>query len=543
MRLLAAAPALALLLATTAARARDDLRIGMPEFPSSLHPAIDPLLVKSYILGFTTRTVTTYDGDGKLVCLLCTEVPSLENGLVKHEGEGLAVTFKLKPDLKWGDGEPVTARDLAFTWKLGRDPNSGFSNAYPWTRASGVDVVDEHTAVLHLPQTLVSFALWDQLVPEHIEGKVLDAGKTPGEYINNTTFNRAPTTPGLWNGPYIVSDYQSGSQVVLVPNPYWPGPKPGFKHVALRFIGDTAALQANILSGDVDTAYSMPLDQVLNMRRDYPDRFAYQFSPSLTYSHMDAARDNPVLADVRVRRALVMAIDRNAMNARLFGGLQLLATSFASPRNPDFDPSVPPIPFDPAAAAALLTEAGWTPGPDGVRVNAAGQKLSFELLYASGFRVVELQATVFQSAWKRLGVETTLRSEPSRTLFGQTTKHRAFTGLVTYTWTSGVGESPSRTLGSDSIPTQENNWGGANFTGFSDKAFDADVVIAETELDPARRHAAWVDMQKIYADKLPALPLYISTIPAVLPKWLKGYGPSGTGQAFTQRAEEWRAEE
>ena len=72
--------AVAALLIAAPAYAKDDLVIGIAEFPSSLHPSIDPLLIKSYILGFTIRTITTYDGDGKLICLLCTDVPSLDNG-------------------------------------------------------------------------------------------------------------------------------------------------------------------------------------------------------------------------------------------------------------------------------------------------------------------------------------------------------------------------------------------------------------------------------------------------------------------------------
>ena len=96
---------------------------------------------------------------------------------------------------------PVTAQDLAFTWKVGRDPNSGFDNEHPWNRASSVDVVDAHTAVIHLDRTLVSYNEWDQLIPEHIEGPVFAAGKTPGDYINHTVYNNAPTTPGLWTSP------------------------------------------------------------------------------------------------------------------------------------------------------------------------------------------------------------------------------------------------------------------------------------------------------------------------------------------------------
>ena len=207
-----------------------------------------------------------------------------------------------------------------------------------------------------------------------------------------------------------------------------------------------------------------------------------------------------------------------------------------------FDASVPAVPFDLPGARTLIAAAGWTPGGDGVCVDKNGQRLSIELLSASGFRLNQLELAVIQSEWKQACVETTLRFEPSRTLFGETAKHRSFPGLVMYTWTSLVGESADRTLGTDSIPTAANNWGGSNFTGFSDPAFDAQIRVSETELDAGAQRAAWAKMQQIYADQLPALPLFIMAIPGVIPTWLKGYGPSGTGQPFSQQAEAWHAE-
>ncbi len=532
----------AALLPISGAQARDTLTIGIAEFPSSLHPSIDPLLIKTYVLGFATRTVTTYGPGNRLICLLCTEVPTLENGLARKEGNGLAVTLKLRPGLQWGDGEPVTARDIAFTWRVGRDPNAGFSNTNSWTRATSVDVVDDHTAVLHLDRPVVSYAQWDQLLPEHIEGPIYDRAKAPGDYINTTEYNRNPVNPGLWNGPFTVSAYQSGATITLAANPHWTGQPPGFKTVQMRLVADTAALQANLLSGDVDIDHNLTLDQALALQKQQPSRFTYSYAPSLTYSHIDASGTNPVLADARVRRALLLAINRQAINERLYGGKVALATSFVSQNNPDFDPSIPLVPYDPAAARRLLDEAGWIPGPDGIRRNPAGQRLSVEFLAAAGFRVNELLQAVLQDAWKAVGVEVTLRTEPSRTLFGQTTKHRAFPGLVMYTWTSNIGESPSLTLGSAMVPSEANNWSGANFTGFSDSQFDAASAAAETELDPTRRHAAWATMQRIYAERLPALPLFITVIPQALPTWLRGFEPDGRGQPFSQGAESWSSE-
>jgi peptide/nickel transport system substrate-binding protein len=164
----------------------------------------------------------------------------------------MAVTIKLRPGLKWGDGEKVTAKDVEFTWRLGRDPKSGFSNTNPWSRAERVDVVDESTAVLHLDKVLASYNDWDQILPAHIEAPVFEKAAAAGHYVRQTTYARAPATPGLYNGPYLVAAYQSGAQLVLEPNPHWSGTKPGFKRIIIRLIENTAALQANLLSGDVD---------------------------------------------------------------------------------------------------------------------------------------------------------------------------------------------------------------------------------------------------------------------------------------------------
>jgi peptide/nickel transport system substrate-binding protein len=527
------------------------LTIGIAQFPSSLHPDIEPEVVRSYAMGFAIRPITAFDADWQNTCLLCAELPTLENGLAKRETrsdgtQGMAVTIRLKPGLAWGDGQPVTARDIAFTWRLGRDPASGFSNNNPWSRATGVDVVDDRTAVLHLDRVRADFAQWDQILPEHIEGPVAAGSGAPGDYINATTFNRAPVTPGLYDGPYLIAGYDSGSQIVLEPNPHWSGTKPGFRRIVLRHIDNTAALQANLLSGDVDMVagegIGLTIDQVLALQKQHPDSFRYTFKPSLAYEHIDLKAENPLLADVRVRRALLMAIDRQTMVDRLFHGTQPVAATWVNPLSPNYDPSVPVVKFDPAGAKALLRQAGWTPGEDGICRNAAGGRLSFEFSTTAGNRLRELQQQVLQSNLKNVCVEVTIRNEPARTLFGETLKKRVFTGLVMYAWSSTVTETPLRTLGGSQIPAAANNYGGSNYPGFRDATMDADIAAAEGELDPVGRKRIWADMQRIYAEQLPVLPLFFRSEAHVTPTWLHGYAPTGHADPGTDWAEHWHAE-
>jgi peptide/nickel transport system substrate-binding protein len=365
----------------------------------------------------------------------------------------------------------------------------------------------------------------------------------PGDYINATTYNRAPLTPGLYDGPYMITGYDSGAQIVLEPNPHWSGTKPGFKRIVLRHIENTAALQANLLSGDVDMVagegIGLTIDQVLALQKQHPDEFHYEFKPSLTYEHIDLKRENPLLADVRVRRALLMAMDRQTLVDRLFRGQQPVAITWVNPLSPYFDASIPAVKFDLPGARALLKEAGWTPGEDGICRNAAGERLSFEFGTTAGNRLRELQQQVLQSNLKNACVEVTIKNEPARTFFGETLKKRLYTGMMMYAWSSNVTETPLRTLGTSQIPTAANNWGGSNYPGFSDPRMDADIAAAEGELDLARQKAIWADMQKIYADQLPVLPLFYRAEAHVTPTWLRGYVPTGQGDLSTYWAEDW----
>ena len=430
----AALCAISLPLAPPAA-ARDDLVIGVAQFPSSLHPAIDAEVIKSYVVHFAIRPVTAFNPEWKNSCLLCATLPTVENGLAKIEdkpggGQGMAVTLTLRPDLKWGDGTPVTTKDLEFTWKVGRDPASGWSNPDPWDRAASIDIKDDRTAVLHLDRVMVSYNQWNDLLPAHIEGPVVEKATNAADYLRQTTYDRAPTTPGLWNGPFLITQDQSGNQVVLEPNPQWSGTKPGFKRIVIRLIDKTPALLANLLSGDIDMVagegIGLTIDQVIQLQKRQPDRFTYIFKPSLTYEHIDLKIENPALADIRVRHALLHAIDRKTIVRRLFEGKQPVADTWVNPLDPDYTADVAKYPYDPARARALLAEAGWKPGrrrhlPQRQRRAAVSGNAT-----TAGNQLRELVEQVLQNQWKASCVEVTIKNEPPRTLFGETLKQRQF---------------------------------------------------------------------------------------------------------------------
>ncbi|MDP6951886.1 MAG: peptide ABC transporter substrate-binding protein, partial [Alphaproteobacteria bacterium] len=123
---------------------RDSLVIGITQFPSTLHPHINSMLAKSYVLGATMRPLTTYDQDWTLICMLCVTLPTIENGMAEREtlengDTGVAVTYRIRPDATWGDGTPVTSADAVFTWEAGRNEMAGFAGLEGFRRTLSIE--------------------------------------------------------------------------------------------------------------------------------------------------------------------------------------------------------------------------------------------------------------------------------------------------------------------------------------------------------------------------------------------------------------------
>lgn len=550
MGLAALAVLVAAAVAPRPATASGELRIGITQFPSTFHPLIDSMLAKSYILAMTLRPITVYGHDWELACMLCTELPSIENGGAVPEtredgSRGIAITYRIHPDATWGDGTPVTADDVVFTWEFGKHPRSGVPNREPYEIITAIDVIDAKTYRIHVDRINFDYANAGSigLLPAHLEREIFE--DNPAEYRNRNSFDTDPTNPGLGFGPYRIVEIESGSHVVLEPNPTWYGDKPAFDRIRVRVIENTAALEANLLSGAIDMVageLGLTIDQALAFEKRHGDRFDIAYKAGLIYEHIDLNLENPILRDKRVRRALLHALDRAALSEQLFGGKQPPAHVSVSPLDWIHDPAVRTYPYDPDKAAALLDEAGWSDLRDGVRHNAAGAPLALTIATTAGNRSRELVQQVLRSQWREIGIAVTVKNQPARVFFGETVTKRGYGAMAMFAWVSSPESVPRSTLHTDSIPTADNNWAGQNYTGFSDPRMDALIDSIEHELDREERKLLWKELQDIYSDELPVLPLYWRADSHILPKWLKGVRPSGHQITTTMWVEEWHRE-
>jgi peptide/nickel transport system substrate-binding protein len=153
--------------------------------------------------------------------------------------------------MRWGDGVPVTAKDVAFTLEVGKHPLSGVASSEGYKRILKLDAKDDRHFTMTIDRVTFDYnSIGLSLVPAHIEKPIFDAN--PAEYRNKTAYDTAPTNPGLAFGPYRIVEVVPGSRVTLEQNSSWTGEKPHFKRIVVKIIENTAALEANLLSGNVD---------------------------------------------------------------------------------------------------------------------------------------------------------------------------------------------------------------------------------------------------------------------------------------------------
>ena len=537
--------------ADTARAAKEELVIGITTFPPEFHPNIGATLAKYYVLDMVTRPFTAYDPNWELSCILCTQLPTLENGFAElsdNSGRNskINLTYRIRDDAFWGDGVSITTDDVLFTYKVGRHPESRVTNADKYQRIDSIDVLDEKTFVLHVDRATYDYNSigYFRLLPAHLERPIFS--EDPANYHKRSLYGTDATNNGLYFGPYKITDISIGAHIVLEPNPTWWGEPPYFERIVIKAIENTAAVEANLLSGEIDMIageVGLSIDQALAFQKRHGDRYRIVYKPGLVYEQLEFNHDNPILADHRVRKALIQGINREAISQELFEGRQLVAHASVNPLDWVHFEDVQKYEEDLASAAALLDEAGWREIKDGIRYNANGDPLSLELMTTSGNRTRELVLEVIQSQWRRLGVTATIRNETPRVFFGETVPKRKFRAVALFASLSPPESVPRPRLHSTQIPTQPNGWRGQNYGGYRNREIDNLLDDLERQLDRDLRLQLWRRFQEVYARELPAIPLYFRTDSHIWPNWLTGIVPTGHQDTSAMAVEMWRPED
>lgn len=510
-------------------RPRDTLTIGIAQLSATLHPLIVGHIAKRYLLGMTLRPIAIIDKEWKRVCPVCAD------GRISV-GPRVA-TIVIHRNARWGDGTPVTSDDFVFAWEVGRHPASGATYHAMFRSIRNIEVFDNKRFRVHSDRPVVFGEFYP--LPAHLERAIFEAA--PGDYNRRTLYNVDPARPGLYYGPYRIVEAAAASHIVLERNPHWFGPPPHFRRVTVKVLGDTATAEAALLSGAIDYLageVGLSVEHVIDIEARHRERFRFIYRPSLAYEHIALDVDHPILKDRRVREALLLAIDREALIREIYAGRNPVAHTFSLPEEAMGEEGVRRHPHDPARARALLEEAGWREIRDGIRHDSQGQKLAFPFMTTAENRGRERAQALVAREWRAIGVETRIVNQPSALLFDVTLKQRKFEGAVLKAWFHAPFSTGEFFLRSAQIPTAANNFAGQNYTGFR----GADRVYAALAgASGARRAALLKELQSIYTLELPELPLYFRAEAYVMPHWLEGVEPTGHADHSTNRIEHWRA--
>ena len=487
--------------------------------------------------------------------MLCEALPDMENGLaqiitLEDGSQTIRAEYSIHAAAKWGDGTPITTEDILFSWQVGKHPAVGISNAELYNKTiAAIEILSERRFAVIFDKISCDFNdLTDfAVLPKHLEEPVFTAN--PDEYRHNSLYNTAPTTPGLYNGPYLVGNRVNGDSFTLIPNPHWHGDKPNISPITIRVVENTTALGAQLLSGSIDMIageLGLNVDQALGLhdklqRRNSDINFIAK--PGLIYEHIELKLDTAPFDDVRVRRALLMAIDRDTLVNQLFGGQQQIAHSNIHPLDQVYAPDPDATPYDPEQAARLLDEAGCPLAAAGRRICADGTPLRIVFQTTSGNLSRERVQQFIQAGWQDIGIDVVIKNETPRILFSETMQKRKFEGAVMFAWLSAPRSIPKTTLHSDLIPREENGWSGQNFSGHHNQQANQLIDDLEVQCEAEENQRLWHELQQYYTTELPALPLYFRAETHFIPAALQGITPTGHQFPSSLWAESWFFEE
>lgn len=452
-----------------------------------------------------------YDDKSQPNLELVSEYPTVENGDISKDG--LSYTYKIRSGAKWSDGQPVTSKDIEFTWKaIMNDKNTGIISRSGYDQIDSITTPDDSTAVVKFKQF---YAPWYTLfvnsgfLPEHILGKEAT--------LDGDAFQRMP----IGTGPFMVKEWQGGDHITLVANEnYWRG-KPKLDQINIKITASRDAGNAALAAGDVDIVAdeveaSIPdLDALAPKAKSAAvasQNFEHYFFNLGTKAQ--GGVEGPVFfKDAAVRQAYIMCIDRDTIASKLlYGKTKVVATLW--PNSTVENTDLKPYPFDPKAAGDLLDKAGWAVGDDGIRakdVNGTKVRLSFNHETTTGNQLradVQVFAT---STLRGCGMEMLPQNYPSGTLFGGWAQNGPLaTGKYDtggYTTAFTPDPDPVDNFQCAGIPTTEHPEG-SNWYRLCDKDLDSMTSAEQKETDPAKRTQIFKDMQKIMYDKAYVAPLY-----------------------------------
>lgn len=485
----------------------------------TLDPTHSSIIAEQFILKDLFEGLTVFDATGKIT------PGTAESWSISPDG--LVYTFKLRPNAKWSNGDPVTAGDFVFSFRRLEDPKeaAGYANLlYPIKNAEavnggkagvdtlGVRAVDDRTFEITLERPtpyLLQLLAHQCTLPVHPASvtKLKAEFAKPGNLISN--------------GAYSLTENVPNDHVTLVKNShYWDAANVRIDKVISYPIDDQATSQRRFLAGELDMNFEFAADQLKFLKEKLGDQV--HASPNLSNEYYAFDTRTPPFDDARVRRALSMAVDRDFLAEKIFSGTRVGSYSFVPSGLPGYAPAKPDFADLPQldredAAKDLLKQAGFGEG---------GKPLKLTIRFGTNDNNRRI-ATAVADMWKALGVEVSLLNSDSKSHYAFLREGGTFE-VARAAWVADYAD-PENFL---ALPTTANK--SFNYSHYANSDYDALVAKSYTEADPAKRLKIMEEAEALLARDQPVAPLLSNTDLWLVSSKVKGWQDNAANEHLTR---------
>jgi peptide/nickel transport system substrate-binding protein len=404
--------------------------------------------------------------------------------------DGLTYTFKLRSGVTFQNGDAFTSADVKYTYEWIMDEKNASTRVSDFELVDTVEAPDENTVVVTLTSPDVTFMV-----------KAATTYIYPAKY-HAEIGEEAYTAKPVGTGPFKLKEWNAQQRTLLEAYEEHFRGRPNFDEFQLDVVPEAGGRLAALESGQADNSI-WALNAEDNTTLSDSGDFTVFETMNVALNHFPLNNTSPVLGDKAVRKAMMHAIDRQALADDIFLGQAVMATANLSPAiEKYYNADVPTYDFNPDTAKKLLDEAGWTEGDDGIR-EKDGQKLTFTCVTITGDSQRRPEAEIAQQSYKAVGIDMQLQEATVDTILDAMVAGEMDMSLFNWVYGGNNGDPDAR----DTLMT-----GGANnFSNFSNARVDELLEQGVTELDEAKRIEMYKEIQAIVAEEVPFVFLLIFT--------------------------------
>lgn len=399
------------------------------------------------------------------------------------------VTYTIRDDATWSDGEPVGAADFEFTWETIIDPKFKAASRDGYDKITNSEIIDPKT---------IRFTFDEPFVPyRDLFNFVLPAHELEGENLNQVWDDEITVS----SGPFELEQWKKGQFVTVVRNDGYRGEGPFLDEIVFRFPTDPGAQIQLFRSREADVLYPQPQIDLVEQLTSFGDA-SLEARAGAVWEHIDFNLERPLLQEPFVRQAIAHGIDRRAIVDRLVRPMhpdaEVLQNLIYMTNQQQYQPHFDRYGYDPELSARLLEDNGCERGEDGIYV-CDGQRLSFRYTTIAGTQIRELQLEAVQEQLRQTGIEIVADLGDPSVIFGKVIPSGDW-DLVSFTWFGGLDPSGGNAI-----------WrcgGEQNFNQYCNREVTKLLEEASRETDPAERTAIYKRVDELMAQDLPVLPVY-----------------------------------